>query len=535
MNQVLFTDLGLSKSVVDVLTNIKFIEPTPIQAKAIPLALQGKDVIGIAQTGTGKTLAFTLPMIERIQRSRGKGLILVPTRELAHQVREEIDKIGSRIGIHSVLLVGGASIEQQVYKLRRNPQIIVATPGRIIDHLERRTVKLYDVQTLVLDEADRMLDMGFTPQINRVLETVPKDRQTLLFSATMASGVARIAESYMQTPERVEVAPSGTSAKNIAQGVYFVEQDNKFTLLKSLIDENKGQLVMVFCRTKHATKKMALTLNKEGVRTEELHSNRSLPQRRRALENFKTRRSHVLIATDVAARGIDVKEIALVVNFDIPEQLEDYVHRIGRTGRAGHSGKAVTFATPRQMRDVKSIERIVGKEIPFIESPLSLKRDSLRMSAGNGGRSGGRNAGRSYGRSGGGRPSRPFGERRSFGKARSSQGAWRGGSESGAFGRRTQGARTERTGERQGAGAYRGSDMQKTGGPRNGNGGALRHGGTSRHRGGSTAGFGQRHSQRDGKPQGAWRNKPSKRGFGSRERRERVSATNTNSERKTHR
>lgn len=405
-----FSDLNLSKNILEALNKLGFTTPTPIQEKAIPLGLKGKDVIGIAQTGTGKTLAFTLPMIQRIGALGGKGLILVPTRELAHQVREEIEKVGSKIGIQSVLLIGGAAMEPQIYKLKKNPHIIVATPGRMIDHLERRTIKLHDVQTLVLDEADRMLDMGFTPQINRILETVPAERQTLLFSATMASGVAKIAHSYMREPVKIEVAPAGTSAKNIVQGIYYVEQDRKFELLESLIAEHKDELVMVFCRTKHGTKKMAHTLNKNRIKTEELHSNRSLNQRRNALENFKSRKSHVLIATDVAARGIDVKEIALVVNYDLPEQLEDYVHRIGRTGRAGHTGKAVSFATPGQFRDVKSIERIVGREIPALESPLAVSADrmaSMKNRHSAGGSGGG--SGRRYG--GGGGRSRGFAQR----------------------------------------------------------------------------------------------------------------------------
>ncbi len=418
-----FSDLNLSKNILEALNKLGFTTPTPIQEKAIPLGLKGKDVIGIAQTGTGKTLAFTLPMIQRIGALGGKGLILVPTRELAHQVREEIEKVGSKIGIQSVLLIGGAAMEPQIYKLKKNPHIIVATPGRMIDHLERRTIKLHDVQTLVLDEADRMLDMGFTPQINRILETVPAERQTLLFSATMASGVAKIAHSYMREPVKIEVTPTGTSAKNIVQGIYYVEQDRKFELLESLIAEHKDELVMVFCRTKHGTKKMAHTLNKNRIKTEELHSNRSLNQRRNALENFKNRKSHVLIATDVAARGIDVKEIALVVNYDLPEQLEDYVHRIGRTGRAGHTGKAVSFATPGQFRDVKSIERIVGREIPALESQFAVSTDRMasmknRHSAGGSGGSSGRRYGGGGGRGGsrgfaqrGGGGSRGFGSR----------------------------------------------------------------------------------------------------------------------------
>lgn len=445
--EVLFRDLGLAKPILDALEKIKFTHPTPIQAEAIPVSLKGKDVIGIAQTGTGKTFAFTLPMIQRIGSIGGKGLILVPTRELAHQVREEIEKIGSRMGVRSVLLVGGANIHRQIQQLKKNPHIIVATPGRMIDHLDRRTIKLHDVQTLVLDEADRMLDMGFKPQLNQILETVPDTRQTLLFSATMEKEVATIAQNYMREPVRVEVAAPGTSAKNIEQGMYFVEQDKKLDLLLSNIKELEGGLAIVFCRTKHGTKKLAHTLNKKKIKSEELHSNRSLNQRRKALENFKTRRSQIMVATDVAARGIDVKEIALVVNFDLPEQLEDYVHRIGRTGRAGHKGRAVSYAKPEQYRDVKSIEKLVGKEIPVIQSELAITEDRLKSleerysKRGGGSYGGGRRGGRK-GQYRGGRARRFHGGRNRGGRA-----------ERGNSDRQERGERSGRSGENRGFGS----------------------------------------------------------------------------------
>ena len=374
----------------------------------------------------------------------------------------KIEKVGSRIGIRSVLLIGGANIHQQIQKLKRNPHIIVATPGRMIDHLERRTIKLHDVQTLVLDEADRMLDMGFTPQINRILETVPATRQTLLFSATMDNRVSKIAHDYMREPVRVEVAAPGTSAKNIDQGMFYVEQDKKFDLLKSLIEEQKGELVMVFCRTKHGTKKMARTLDKMRIKSEELHSNRSLNQRRAALANFKSRKSQVMVATDVAARGIDVKEIALVVNYDLPEQTEDYVHRIGRTGRAGHSGKAVSFATPGQYRDVKSIEKIVGKEIPVLESEFALSEERVKGLKDRFGRSGG-SRGRGGRGFGGGRGRR-------FGGGRNS-----GGSRGGFRSRNSGGARGESRGNR----GFGSRERTATGGNSNSGTGRPSRGGRS--------------------------------------------------------
>ncbi len=372
-----FTDLGLSNDLTKILEKLKFITPTPIQKKAIPVVLQGKDVIGIAQTGTGKTLAFFLPMLQDISKNRGMGLIVVPTRELAHQVDEEINKVGQRLGFKTALIIGGANMDRQMRMLKRRPHIIVATPGRLNDHIKRRTVRLDFVRMLVLDEADRMLDMGFAPQINEILRAVPKDHQTLLFSATMPDGVVKIAQGYMTDPVMVKVATTEIAARNIKQGIYYVRKSNKFDLLKDLLQKYKDGPVLVFCRTKHATQKMTRVLNSDGYHAEELHSNRSLGQRRRALENFKTGRSRVMIATDVAARGIDVKEIALVVNHDLPDKNEDYIHRIGRTGRAGHIGHAVSFAEPDQYRDVQIIERLIGVKIPILEARYSYPLHEL--------------------------------------------------------------------------------------------------------------------------------------------------------------
>jgi ATP-dependent RNA helicase RhlE len=379
---VRFDDLGLSNDLVKILTRLGFKTPTPIQEKSIPLALKGEDVIGIAQTGTGKTLAFFLPMLQKLEKEKGTGLIVVPTRELAHQVRDEIDKVGGHLGFKTALLIGGANMERQIRTLKRGPHVIVATPGRIIDHIERRTVRLDQVRVLVLDEADRMLDMGFAPQINKILKVVPANRQTLLFSATMPPEISKMANGYMKSPSRVEVARAGTSAENIEQGVYYVETSNKFRLLQDLLDEYKHGSVLVFCRTKHGTRKMARVLNQEGYRSEELHSNRTLNQRRGALDNFKKGKSKVMVATDVASRGIDVKEISLVVNYDIPDKNEDYVHRIGRTGRAGHSGRAVSFVTLSQHSEVKAIERLLGIDIDVLEAPGTLTISEVEKMAG---------------------------------------------------------------------------------------------------------------------------------------------------------
>lgn len=376
-----FTDLGLSADIIKVLSRLNFVQPTPIQMQSIPAALDGKDVLGIAQTGTGKTLAFFLPMLQNIKKDRGIGLVVAPTRELALQVQEEIDRVGKRIGLYSALLIGGANMERQIRQLKRGPHVIVATPGRLIDHLERRTVKLDKVSILVLDEADRMLDMGFAPQIDRILKSVPDNRQTLLFSATMPEGVTKIAHSYMQDPVRVEVAPAGSSSKNVDQGIFYVDKANKFNLLLDILKQYKNLPVLVFSRTKYGAKKMTRVLNKEGFKAEELHSNRTLNQRRRALDNFKKGKTHVMVATDVAARGIDVKEIALVINYDIPEQKEDYVHRIGRTGRAGHKGEAVTFVEPEQYGDMEAIKKIVDANISVLEAPGALTQKEMATMA----------------------------------------------------------------------------------------------------------------------------------------------------------
>lgn len=363
-----FYGLGIAPKLLESLDRNNFKVPTPIQAKAIPIAIEGKDVMGIAQTGTGKTLAFGIPMMQRLSQVKGRGLILLPTRELAHQVEESLQKIGRSLGLKTALLIGGASMGMQRKALSYNPHVIIATPGRLIDHLDQRTIQLHQVSVLVLDEADRMLDMGFAPQINRILESVPKERQTMLFSATMPHEIIKLANSYMKLPIQVEVAPAGTTAERVAQEIFFVHRESKITLLQKLLEQYRGS-VLVFSRTKHGAKKITFQLHKMGHRAAEIHSNRSLGQRREALEGFKSGKYRVLVATDIAARGIDVKGIELVINFDLPDNPDDYVHRIGRTGRAGQEGKAISFATPDQARDVKTIEKLVRQKIPLGSHP----------------------------------------------------------------------------------------------------------------------------------------------------------------------
>ncbi|HEY0908187.1 MAG TPA: DEAD/DEAH box helicase [Candidatus Paceibacterota bacterium] len=362
-----FNTLGISEKVLAVLTKNSFITPTPIQGKVIPLGIQGKDIIGIAQTGTGKTLGFGIPMIERILANpNGRGLVLLPTRELALQVDETIRKIGYALGIRTAVLIGGDSMYRQVKELRNGPDIVIATPGRLIDHLKQGNIKFDRVSVLVLDEADHMFDIGFAPQIKEIMAKVPKTRQTLLFSATMPNEIAKLAVEHMQLPLRIEMAPAGTSSANVEQEIIVVNRGAKFNLLvKTLGEVSPGTPVLVFTRTKHGAKDIAHDLRNIGTTATEIHSNRTLGQRREALDGFKKHKYQVLVATDIAARGIDVKDIGLVVNYDLPEQSEDYVHRIGRTGRGGKHGKAVSFATPDQKYDIVAIERLIKKPIPM--------------------------------------------------------------------------------------------------------------------------------------------------------------------------
>ncbi|MBF0492283.1 MAG: DEAD/DEAH box helicase [Deltaproteobacteria bacterium] len=363
-----FSSLGISPRILKILEELKFKIPTPIQHQSIPTGIEGKDIIGIAQTGTGKTLAFGIPMLHRLQSIVGRGLILLPTRELALQVEETLEKMGRSLAIGTAVLIGGESFNKQVLALQKKPQIIIATPGRLLDHLQQRTIKLDDIKILVLDEADRMLDMGFAPQINQILKTVPKQRQTLLFSATMPAAIVKIAATYMALPVRIEVAPSGTAAEQVEQEIIIVNKDLKLALLATILHKSEGT-ALVFSRTKHGAKKICRDLNFIGYSAAEIHSNRSLNQRKEALEGFKTGRYRILVATDIAARGIDVHNIGMVINFDLPDQSEDYVHRIGRTGRAGREGRAISFATPDQRADIREIEKLIRKTLKLIPLP----------------------------------------------------------------------------------------------------------------------------------------------------------------------
>jgi ATP-dependent RNA helicase RhlE len=402
-----FSDLGIKESILKVITDLGLVIPTPIQHQAIPPALSGQDLVGIAQTGTGKTFAFGIPMLQRLAQVKGRGLVLLPTRELAGQVEASLRSLGGLLGLRTVSLIGGEAINRQLFALRRQPHILVATPGRLIDHLKRGTVKLDDISVLVLDEADMMFDMGFAPQIEEVLKRVPDDRQTLLFSATMSTSVMKLAEKYLHTPVRVEVSPAGSTVKLVEQEILILPKDARFNQLLLLLDEFKGS-VLIFVRTKHGVTKLTKKLLFDGFKVAEIHSNLSFAQRRAALAGFKSGIHRILVATDVAARGLDINDIELVLNFDLPDNSEDYVHRIGRTARAGKKGKAISFASSDQYRDIQKIERLIKKNLPVKNIGSSVNRPRLE----NRGTptSGGRNF-----------PAKKFGQNRGFNRSSSSK------------------------------------------------------------------------------------------------------------------
>lgn len=365
--QVGFHALGLSDALLQDLAAAGFASPTPIQERAIPPALAGRDVIGCAQTGTGKTAAFVIPIIERLAalpKGQPQALILAPTRELASQTLATIEKLGRRRRISATVIVGGADMQAQVRGLRQRPDILVATPGRLLDHMWNGTISLSSIKMLVLDEADRMLDMGFAPQINQILDALPEERQTLLFSATLPSDVARLVQASVNDPVRVMVAPSATTAEGVTQAVHYTSHDDKPDLLLSLLRADQAT-ALVFARTKHRADRLGRMLNSEGHRVAVLHGDRSLSQRRAALEGFRRGAFRVLVATDIAARGIDVANIGHVINFDLPSCPEDYVHRIGRTARMKTTGRATSFVTREDSLQLRAIERLLGGAVPL--------------------------------------------------------------------------------------------------------------------------------------------------------------------------
>jgi len=366
-----FNEFGISDKVIVSLSEMGFEEPTPIQKMAIPPVLQGKDIIGRAQTGTGKTAAFGIPLIEQRPEAKGRypyAIVLAPTRELAVQVSGALNKMGARAGVVSLPIYGGQSIELQIRSLKRGAEIVVGTPGRVLDHIRRKTLVLKDIKTVVLDEADEMLSMGFIEDIEKILGGIPGERQTMLFSATLSPEIMKLATVHMRSPIRIEVAPSGTTAEKVSQEFFIVRKDEKIRLLEKVLSDRHGSAI-VFMRTKHSASRVRRTVEHMGYTAAELHSNRTQGQRRAALEGFKAGKYRVLVATDIAARGIDVKGVELVINYDLPSDAQDYVHRIGRTARAGASGHAISFAMPDEKRDIRDIERLIKKIVPVSQTP----------------------------------------------------------------------------------------------------------------------------------------------------------------------
>jgi ATP-dependent RNA helicase RhlE len=366
-----FADLGLAGPLLDAVREAGYTEPTPIQRQAIPLALSGRDLMGLAQTGTGKTAAFTLPIIDRLLGGprRTRVLILAPTRELAAQVDESFRRYGKHSGLRVAAVFGGVPIEPQERALRSGVDVVVATPGRLIDHLERQNVVFDDLEVLVLDEADRMLDMGFAPQINRVVSEIPKYRQTLLFSATMPPEVEALARKYLRKPVVVQVGRRSEAASTVAHAVYPVPRDKKSALLVELLRQPDMDSVLIFTRTKHGADRVVRHLERAGITATAMHADKSQAQRTQALEGFKQGTIRVLVATDIAQRGLDISGITHVINYDVPQQPEDYVHRIGRTGRAAATGDAYTFMSPDEIAMVRTIERVIGQQIPRVSVP----------------------------------------------------------------------------------------------------------------------------------------------------------------------
>jgi ATP-dependent RNA helicase RhlE len=364
-----FTSLGLAPELVRAVTEEGYTAPTPIQRETIPLALSGCDVVGSAQTGTGKTAAFLLPILHRLGREprAGRGpraLVLVPTRELAEQVLERARAYGRHLGASAVAIYGGVGMEPQVRALRQGVDIVIATPGRFLDHMGRGHLDLSGVEVLVLDEADRMLDMGFAPDVRRILDALPQDRQTLLFSATISSDVDRLAQRALRHPTAVETAPRASLAAGIEHGVFAVDRLFKKDALVSILRLEFMQRVLVFTRTKYGADKLARHLKREGVPAGALHGDKAQSARLRTLNDFRDGRLRILVATDLAARGIDVDDIALVVNFDVPADPEIYVHRVGRTARAGARGLALTLMSPDEWLLMAEIENLIGQNVP---------------------------------------------------------------------------------------------------------------------------------------------------------------------------
>jgi ATP-dependent RNA helicase RhlE len=367
-----FSDLGLRAEILRSISEQGYDTPTPIQAQAIPVVLEGRDLMAAAQTGTGKTAGFTLPILQllstrdtglSLKRFKPRTLILVPTRELAVQVHDSVKTYGRHLNLKSTAIFGGVGMTPQIKTLRAGVDIIVATPGRLLDHVSQRTVDLSGIEILVLDEADRMLDMGFIHDMRKIIALVPKQKQSLLFSATFSDEIRTLATGLLKNPVSVEVARRNAAAEAVAQSVYHVDRDRKKDLLAHLLDQHGWHQVLVFTRTKHGADALAEKLGRTGIRAAALHGNKSQNQRQRALDDFKKLKITVLVATDIAARGIDIDELPHVVNYELPNVPEDYVHRIGRTGRAGSSGEAISLVCVDEHKLLRDIERLLKRDI----------------------------------------------------------------------------------------------------------------------------------------------------------------------------
>jgi ATP-dependent RNA helicase RhlE len=364
-----FKELQISEPILKALSEKNYENPTPIQEQAIPIGLQSRDLIGIAQTGTGKTAAFAIPIIQLLGQEHTQGrreiraLVLTPTRELAIQNDECFRDYSIGTGIRHTVIFGGVKQREQVEALKRGVDILVATPGRLLDLIGQGYISLNHITHFVLDEADRMLDMGFIHDVKRIIPLLPKERQTMLFSATMPTSIADLSRSILRHPAKVEVTPESSVVDTISQSLYYVEKPDKSKLLVNLLNRDKGESTLVFSRTKHGADKIARILNKNGIVCDAIHGNKTQNARQRALENFKTGRTHVIIATDIAARGLDINNLERVINYDFPDVAETYVHRIGRTGRAGHEGTAISFCTSEDRDMLRSIQKLTGKKL----------------------------------------------------------------------------------------------------------------------------------------------------------------------------
>ncbi len=405
-----FNDLGLNKLLLKAIQEQGYDTPTPIQEKAIPVILQRKDILAGAQTGTGKTAGFTLPMLELLLRAKPekgnrkvKALVLTPTRELASQVAESIGLYAKHTPFKTSVIFGGVKINPQIVALRKGIDIVVATPGRLLDHISQRTIDLSGVDFLILDEADRMLDMGFVNDIKKVIAVLPKERQTLLFSATYSDAIKKLSASFLKSPSLIEVARTNASSEIVKQAIYHVDKTRKRELLTHLIKEGDWQQVLVFTRTKHGANRLCGQLETDGITSAAIHGNKSQNARTKALADFKAGKTRVLVATDIAARGIDIDQLPHVVNYELPNVSEDYVHRIGRTGRAGNKGEAISLVCVDEDEFLAGIEKLISKDIPKVwlkdfKPDPSIKAEPINM----GGNRGARNKPRGGGSRGNG-------------------------------------------------------------------------------------------------------------------------------------